>query len=323
MTELSVIIPCCNEYPQVIFTIRNIAEELLGRVDFEIIVVDNSGCEESKKQVLDPSLKAFWSKDTEVIKASERGHPWLKYVEYSSSLSHWQAKNMGVSKSSGKVLWFCDAHCIIGRDSLYNMFKTYTNYDLGFSEKGTFHLPLTYKILEWHKTMYKLVTIPEKGVYDYSLTPYRPTMKGGEETLTEVPAVSSCGMMMSKKIYNELGGWPKSLGIYSGGEHFINFTMATIGYKKWIHPGILCHHGEKRGYHYVYDNFIRNKILATYIFGGQKIATTFIEHLIDINKGKPQVLYSMLEDVIKKEGNHRNSIKGKQIISIDEWTNTQ
>ena len=313
MKDLSIIIPFCNEYPQVIFTIRNIAEELRDRVDFEIIAVDNSGCQQSKEQTLDPSLKAFWSKDTETIKASQRGHEWLKYVEYSSTLSHWQSKNMGVSKSSGEVLWFCDAHCIVGRDSLYHMWARY-KHD-GYYKYGSFHLPLTYKILEWHRTQYKLVVEPENGKYDYSLTPYRPD----GDNLVEVPAVSSCGMMISRHLFYELGGWPKTLGIYGGGEHFTNFTMATLGLKKWIHPGLLCHHGEKRGYHYIYDDYIRNKILATYIFGGVETATLFINHIANIGKGKPVVLNAMLEDVRNKEKSHREMIKSKQVINIRDW----
>jgi hypothetical protein len=37
--ELSIIVPYVNEYPQLIFTLRAIAEDLLGRVDFEVAVM--------------------------------------------------------------------------------------------------------------------------------------------------------------------------------------------------------------------------------------------------------------------------------------------
>ena len=49
MPELSVIMPFCNEYPQNMFTIQNIAQELRDRVDFEIIAIDNF-CEEVQAQ---------------------------------------------------------------------------------------------------------------------------------------------------------------------------------------------------------------------------------------------------------------------------------
>ena len=39
--ELSVIVPYVNEWPQVIFTLQAIAEDLLGRVDFEVAAIDN------------------------------------------------------------------------------------------------------------------------------------------------------------------------------------------------------------------------------------------------------------------------------------------
>jgi len=310
MADLSVIIPFCNEYPQVMFTIRNIAEELRDRVDFEIVVVDNSKSKESISQVLDPVLKTYWGKDSEAVKACERGHSWLKVVEYSDHLSHWQCKNYGVKKSTGSTLWFVDSHVIVGRNSLYDMYKWYTDNDI----QGTGHLPLTYKILEWHRLIYKLVTTPEEGVYGYSFTPYR-----GNDRPFEVPVMSCCGVMLSRKLYNEFGGWPSTLGIYGGGEQFLNFTLATMGYKKYIAPGWLCHHGEKRGYHYNYDNFVRNKILAAYMYGGKAIATLFVNHLIGINKGRPSVLNAMLQDVQNTQKDQRELIKSKQTIDIRDW----
>ena len=41
MPKLSIIVPYVNEYPQVMFTLRNLGEELLDRADFEIIAVNN------------------------------------------------------------------------------------------------------------------------------------------------------------------------------------------------------------------------------------------------------------------------------------------
>ena len=47
---LSIIIPYCNEHPQVLFTVRSVLEEIRG-MDAEVIVIDNY-CEEVGKQVL-------------------------------------------------------------------------------------------------------------------------------------------------------------------------------------------------------------------------------------------------------------------------------
>ena len=47
--DLSIIIPFAGEYPQVLFTVQSIAESLHGKIDFEIIVVDNY-CKELETQ---------------------------------------------------------------------------------------------------------------------------------------------------------------------------------------------------------------------------------------------------------------------------------
>jgi len=345
MTELSIIIPFANEFPQVLFTIRDIAEELRDRIDFEIVAVNNY-CPELQaqtkaqtaielerlqqhlqktgyrsaghlKDIFDNAMLTFEAdKGGGSIKACSRGHKWLKYVEYQDKLSHWNAKRVGCEHAEGKYFMFIDAHCIVGRDSIYNMFNYYKEFYNYIN--GTIHLPLTYKILEWHRLMYKLVVHYDAGnlpaEVTYSFTTFRP-----EADAYEVPCMSTCGMMISREIYEKMGGWPEQLGIYGGGEHFMNFTLSVLGHRKMIYPsGYLCHHGEKRGYYWNYDDFIRNKILATYLFGGEVVGRRFIT----IAKGRPQVLERMLNEVIKLCKSQREQIKKHQKMTIDEWIKT-
>jgi len=300
MGKLSVIIPFVNEYPQIMFTIRNIAEELRDRTDFEIIAVNNY-CDEVKAQNREED------KGGVSIYACQKGHPWLRYHRYEKKLSHWNAKRVGVENATGDYLFFVDGHCIIGRDSLYDAFTYYVEHEE--EVHGTIHLPLTYKILEWHRLIYKLVN--HGPVWDYSFTGYRDN-----SAPYEVPVMSCCGVLMSRKVYEAVGGWPTELGIYGGGEHFLNFTLAVLGYKKWIMNGAwCCHHGEKRGYHYNYDDYIRNKILATYLFGGRRVCGEFVK----VAKGRPEVLQRMMHDVVVKANNHRQHIKRNQVMEIEEW----
>ncbi len=292
-----------NEYPQIMFTVQSIAQELRDRVDFEILVVDNT-CPESDKQPYEKD------KSGEVMKGSVRvNQPWLKYLNYTNKLSHWQSKNFGVQHSTGEFLWFCDSHCIIARDALYNMFCYYKEHHEELN--GSIHLPLTYKILESRKTMYKLVVDHDRAWYHYSLTGYRH-----EEAPYEVPAVSTCGMLMTRKLYNELGGWPVEMGIYGGGENFTNFTKAVMGKKKWMFPGnALHHHGEKRGYHSDYTDTARNRCIATYMFGGRELAAKMIQN----TKGSQDVLQAVLQDVFTKCAKHRERIKQQQVIDVISW----
>lgn len=309
MPELSVIIPFANEYPQILFTIQNIAQELLGRVDFEIVTVSNF-CEELKEQGV------VEDKGYEVVSTSEKINPWLKVLKYTDKLSHWNAKNVGVANASGKFLWFCDAHCIVSRGSLYRMFKFYKKIHKELN--GTVHLPLTYKLLESRKLVYKLVYKRDTGEVHYSFTGYKQERSGQFPYYSyQVPCMSTCGMMMTKDMYTELGGWPKELGIYGGGENFLNFALAVTGKTINIfHGEPLFHHGEKRSYSYNYDDYSKNRIIATYLFGGKKLATLYTDN----RKGNKEVLQTILKDVLVSCEEHRKKIKQQQTINILEWT---
>jgi glycosyltransferase involved in cell wall biosynthesis len=326
--KLSIIIPYVNEYPQVIFTIQSIAQSLVDRLDFEIIAIDNY-CEDFKNQFEegikkvsskmpdDPSIKR-WVEDeinkvkkgTESVKACQRHNKWLRYENYTEKLSHWQAKNLGVQVSSGDILWFCDSHCVVSRDAVYNMVQDYMeNYE---RYDGTLHLPLTYKILESRKLIYKPVLNFDTAEIHYSFTPYRPPCEGP----FEVACMSTCGMMISREIFDLVGQWPRELGIYGGGENFMNFTLSVLGKRKWIYPnGTLFHHGDSRGYHWFYDDHVRNKMIAMYIYGGQALVRKFSKN----TKGRPEALKKICADVINKCSDHRAYIKSKQVTSIEEW----
>ena len=305
MTELSIIVPYVQEWPTIVFTIRNLAEELRDRADFEIMAVDNY-CDQVAMQhkVQDVENDRAGAQ----LAAVQRGHKWLKPLRYKDKLSHWQAKNLGVQNSTGKYLFFADAHCVVSRDTIYNMLQYIKTRD---PLEGTLHPPLTYHIMEYHKLIYKLRVNLEAGDVYYSFTPFRPSDKP-----YEVPCMSTCGMMMSRELYDYIGGWPTELGIYGGGESFINYTLAVLGKKKQIFPpNPLCHHGDKRGYHYIGDDFTRNICIATYIFGGKELALTLMRN----RKGDQGVLMSIYQDVIKKCEPHRELIKSKQEMTIQEW----
>jgi glycosyltransferase involved in cell wall biosynthesis len=301
MAELSVIIPYCNEFPQNIFTIQGIAQELYG-LDFEILAVNNF-CDEAAAQNREQDA------GFEVMEASAKVNSWLKSLHYKDKLSHWQAKNYAVKHSSGRFLWFVDAHCVVARNAGRNMFEYYKETHEGLD--GTIHLPLTYKILESRKLIYKLVTELDKGIVDYRFTGFP------KETCSfEVPCMSTCGMMMTRDLYDEIGGWPTELGIYGGGENFVNFTLAVLGKSKYIfNDGCLFHHGAKRGYNWNYNDYHRNRTIATYIFGGQDLAERYIMNC----KGDKKILETILKSVLNTCWGHRRFIMDKQVISIEDW----
>lgn len=328
--DLSVIIPFVGEYPQVLFTIQSVAQNLINtNIDFEIIAVNNYcdyvkaqaeniiNIQQSKlikklnseniKKAYKAIMPTFEDRSGEAIKASAKINPWLKYFEYKDRLSHWQAKRHGVNNSSGDYILFVDAHTIPSHNAIPSMYEEFIS---GYDKSGTMHLPLTYKILESHRLIYKL-KIENKYFYSYSFTPFRQA-----NDPYEVPCMSTCGMIISRKLYDSIGGWPTGLGIYGGGENFLNYVLAVTGYNKFIYPfGTLFHHGEKRDYHYIGDDFIRNRMIAHYLFGGIDLLRKFTS----VCKGRETVLNVLRESVIKGHRKQRNLIKSQQVINIEDW----
>jgi glycosyltransferase involved in cell wall biosynthesis len=249
------------------------------------------------------------------IQSWSRKHPWLKHVRYDEKLSHWNAKRVGVEASSSPVLLFLDAHVIPSRDAFLAQYRWFEVLQKTEGPDITLHLPLTYHILENHRLIYRLVDERETGNIAYSFCGYRESAQP-----YEVPCMSTCGMMMTRKLYDKLGGWPRELGIYSGGEHWLNWTGATCGVRKFIVPNrTLHHHGAKRAYHYTYDDALRNRAIANYLFGGEE----YLDRYIKYKKGRDAVKAFIRDDVLKSCAEHRELIKAQQVCTIDEWLDRQ
>lgn len=315
--KLSVIIPFCNEYPAVVFTVQSVLNEIKA-LNAEVVVINNF-CEEVSKQLdreeFCPNCLQNFNKFREedkggsFLKECSKNIHNLKYVIYNKSLSHWNAKNEGVKHSTGDILLFLDAHVIPSKNSIIKMFDYYTSfYD---KINGTLHLPLSYLLAKpGRELVYSLVTNPEKGFYHYSFSKHKNT-----KIPYEVAVMSTCGMIMSREIFDCLGGWP-NLHIYGGGEHFINFTTAILGFKKWImNTEPLWHYAEKRGYNYIYDSFVKNRMIATYLFAGEEAAYTFAKNC----RGNIDILKKLCKEAIEENKSRKKFIESKQVISINDW----
>lgn len=323
MKQLSIIIPYIQEYPQILFTLRSIHEQL-KEIDHEIIAVDNL-CDPAISQLKSKGIKIdkghTITKEDGTIRNSHiksmsgvKGNEWLKYIHYTDHFSHWQAKNEAIRQSQSDFIMFIDAHCVPSHNSIFNMYKYYSE---NWKElNGSIHLPLTYHILEDRKLIYKLKYDEEKHKCEYSFSSMR------DSGVFEVPCMSSCGMMLHKSFFDQVGLFPQT-GIYSGGEHFLNFVSAILGRKKWIYAendAVLHHHGEKRDYNYTWGCFQYNRIVANYMFGGEKWARYFVNNLKISEKDREK----LFQKVVSLDSNiqQRKNIENQQVMTIEEWAET-
>ena len=305
--KVSVIVPFVREWPQVAFTIRSIHESLKG-ISHEVLAIDNltSTMTEDRGSKNLKGMANEWA---------SHGDPWLKYYHVGDKLSHWQCKNFAMSKASGDVFWFIDSHCIMPMGAIEAIEYYVNNYE---ALLGSMHMPLTYHILEPKQLMYKAAVEVPKSDYHYTFHTFSQRKYRGMEVV-EVPAMSTCGMMIHKDYMEKLGHWPKELGIYGGGENFINFTMAILGLKKWVWVGdSLCHHGDKRGYAWNHYDQQRNRGIATYMFGGERVLTNWMNNKARLTHASGRKARRSILATCKE---HRAKIKASQVYEIEEWVN--
>lgn len=335
--ELSVVIPFCNEVPQVVFTIQSIIEELEGFCDYEILAIDNMSSEYmkcitnvrltgEKKRTMTPGDKSlefpirqrsFFQNHKGTINTAFFRQKKVRYLQYDDKQGHWNAKNHGIENSTGKFLFFVDAHCIMKRDSLRCMLEFLRNPP---EEKiGGVHAYINYMLdsrcLEYRPQRgkmfgYQFCTHQSEEYYDNDVRKLRFPTKP-----YKVCVMSTCGMMCPREVIDELGGWHSEFGIYCGGEGYMNYKQSTCGWHHWIHPKAWCWHwAEKRGYSWNHPDYVRNEQIAAYTCGGHSA----LQFCIDGRGGNDAIL-AIADDVVEKCTAEREFIKSKQVETLDQY----
>ena len=274
-----------------------------------------------------PRLEPWYAGEIEsaesTLESWARKHDWLTYVHYDEKLSHWNAKNAAIAASRGRLLFFVDGHVAPGDGCMRNAVELYDEWTEE-NGPGCFHTPLTYHILEDHRLIYKFKPQLEKWFLGYGFTGFPKEWNSIEEFdgrpwPQEVPCGSLCGMLTSQALYDQMGGFPKSLGIYGGGENFWNFTRATLGAKAWVVPGNpLYHYGNKRGYHWIDGDFKKNQAIAAFMYGGQKWLEGFCRKHNKYPRDRA-FFERLIPEVAQECEEQRAQIVGQQKMEIEEW----
>jgi len=307
MSKLAIIVPYINEYPQVLFTLRSIHEEMDG-FDHEIIAVDN-WCQENEEQGFIPD-RAHDHIDKEgkqapsLVKTLAEKTTWLKYVRFDKVLSHWQCKDYAIANTDANFFLFLDAHIVPGRESISAAWDHYQyNYDY---LHGTMGMPLTYHILEENVLEYSFKPELDKWFLSYSFC----ARKRVNSPTKEVPCHSMCGCFLGREHYDAMDGWGPGYGPYGGGENLMNFTLPTLGYKHHMWQGNpIFHHGERRGYRANQYQIIANRAIAAYKYGGFKWLHNYL-----ICSGLPGIYQLKVEKLVMETYKEPN-----RIVSIEEY----
>lgn len=316
---LSIIIPTCNEYPQVAFTLQTIHDEFHNSIDvpsgWEVLLIDNwcpevaaQGREQDKTATYFPGL----------IKRGST--PWLKYHTYTEKLSHWNAKNVGIQNARFDTLLFLDAHVTPRQSVIRFMYYWYNKHQEKLN--GSLHLPISY-LLEapGRENIYRARISRERGVLHYTFNSFGK-YRDKEEPFA-VPCMSTCGMMIDTVMMKDLiKCWPAELGIYGGGENFLNYVMAILGKKVSIFPyPAINHFAETRGYAWNWLDHKRNQMIATYLAAGKEWLERFCNHICSDPRMNQRAIERTKRNIVSSKSllDRRAWYKKNQQISIEDW----
>lgn len=313
---VSVIVPFCGEWPSVKYTLQALTNEL-ERIKYEIIFVnnwiENVEMRVGAKDASGPYLQGLI--DDEKV-------PELRLLSYTEKLSHWNAKNEGIKEAKGKYLFFCDAHVMFEPRSLQRIFFYYIRNEGKLN--GSLHLPICY-MNDQRRLIYRAVYNYDLGLLHYRFQTFEkewfPKEPSGAQHV-QVAAMSSCGMLISKELMeSKLLGWPHSLGIYGGGENYMNYVSQLLGLNVNVFVnGSLYHDARPRDYYMQGEDWLKNRMIAAYCVGGEEFLFNCTEGMASEKRASYRKLRKMKAELLNNSDliTRRKLLQGNLML-IPEW----
>ena len=253
---VSVVIPARNEFPNIVFTIQSIINDLetfLDSSEFEIIIVSNCSDDEIYP-------KRALGGTTDYL--TTRGIYWNRTLRiiYDPIAGNHSARNKGIMVARGKYIFLSDGHM---------------SYKYGYHKRMMRAIDETGGLV--HGTIGWLGTYP---VGEHTSMGYQYTIKLGEEIkgtwnkrrLADdyfyIPAQGHCCLGFKREQFIEFDGYPKWHRCYGGGEFYLDMKWWMFGSRVSVDPQAVGYHlCAPRGYSYHHDDYIHNVLLIGHSLG--------------------------------------------------------
>ena len=300
--KVSVIISARNEFPQIVFTIQSIINDLetfLSPKDFEIILVDNGSTDNTQ----DPNIKGT----SDFLRCRGMFNDRVLRILFDPVAGNVSARNKGVEIAQGEYIFFSDAHMSYKFGSFKAMIKA-------IDESGG----IVHPAIDW------LGAYPSEPGYQY-------TMKLGEkiwgtwtkykvaDTWFAIPMCGHCCLGMKREQFEKFRGYNPYFRCYGGGEMYLDLKWWLMGGKSVCEPSAVGYHlSAGRGYSYHNDDLMHNMMLCAYTLGGLEWAErTFITYLNKpgVRKEKVKELYRQALEEGKED---YEWIRQNAIMSLDD-----
>lgn len=278
----SIVISARNEFPQIVFTIQSIINDLetfLTPDEWEIIVVSNCSDDERTWRFV-----------------AERGlhyHGDVRFI-LDPIAGNVTSRNKGAKIAKGKYLVFSDAHMSYPLGTFKRLLETIK--ESGGIVHGTVQWLGGYKPSQ-PSVQYSL-KIGEKlwGTWNMALVK--------EDDWFYIPCSGHCFLGVEREQFLSFGGYNGYFRCYGGGELYLALKWWMLGKPVVVDPRIVSYHlSAGRGYSYHQDDLIHNMMLLGYALNADALGERVYIRYLD-KSGVNREHLNKLHDQAKREAEH-------------------
>jgi hypothetical protein len=305
MKDFSIIIAHRGDPLGLWATIHSCEIELQGSsFDYEYVIVVN-GESEAKRFNKGSITGIDLGRIIHFVSAAGRlGHVTVKQ----GPLSPPSARQLGTEKAGGRVLFFLDNHCLVGRDYFRRAMLDFEKYGMHMLHSATkFHTGditcYEYKLKLSRNFWAEAATVPQDNV-----RPYR------------IAAGGHGGFAVLADTWREVGGYWSGFEGYGGEEMYFDIKMAMLDKTNWMDPLFVhYHYAGQRGYarHFT-DSYYRNMMMSANIIGGESWLYKVYDSFYRNFPRNKTTHFDLMVEASDKSHTHRNWLAGKGLRTLDE-----
>ena len=283
ITKAAIIIPCKNEGEMIRQTLESILETP-SPVPYEITVV-NDGSTDGCCRFLQGRNNTF---------------PEVRLIN-TTGIGSANARNIGVRRSAGEVLVFCDAHITVEPGWLEGLVEGVVGRGAGAVSPAITTMgdgPATGYGMTWNEDL-EAKWLPHPG------------------QIAETPIAPGGCLAVSREIFQDVGGFEQGFRVYGYEDAEFSLRLWLFGYRVEVDPGIMIrHHFRKRHpYPITLGQYAYNAIrMAVSHFNPRRIG-----RVINLNSDLENIGQLVAEVVFESDALEQRNAYFKRRNYDDDW----
>lgn len=287
-------------------TIHSCEMELEGSsYDYEYVVVVNGEASVKKSE----RANCIGSDLNRVLhflgKTGRLGH----VITAHTNLAPPSARQRGTEKAQGKLFFFLDNHCLVGKGYFARAVYDFDRYGMHMLHSAT-------KFYNGDITCYEYKLKLKKNFWAEAAT-----MPQDEYKPYRIAAGGHGGFAVRADTWREVGGYWNGFKGYGGEEIYFDLKMAMLDKTNWMDPLFVhYHYAGVRGYpRHFSEDFYRNMMMCANIIGGEEwLGKVYSSFFKNFPRPKTSSHFDLMIEASDQSHEHRNWLAGKRLRTLDE-----